>query len=64
MMFLLMNDVVLAMLELSAAFDTSDHTILLGRLKFGFCNTEMFFNILLLEHSLLLLATQHLAVGG
>ena len=61
------QDVVLVLCDLPAVYDTVDHTMLLDRLSryFGFSHTVLrwFLSILLVGYSLLLLVTQHLAVG-
>ena len=61
------QDVVLVLCDLPAVYDTLDHTMLLDRLSryFGFSHTVLrwFLSIFLVGYNLLLLVTQHLAVG-
>ena len=61
------QDVVLVLCDLPAVYDILDHTMLLDRLGryIGFSHTVLrwFLSILLVEYNLLLLVTQHLAVG-
>ena len=61
------QDVVLVLCDLPALYDILDHTMLLDRLGryIGFSHTVLrwFLSILLVEYNLLLLVTQHVAVG-